>query len=104
MWELTARFVLKNRLVLLILLLATTCFMGWEASKVQLSYDFARAVPTDNPKYVSYQEFRKLFGEDGNLMAIGLQTDHLFSDTLFNDYRQLNSRLKQIKGVEDVLS
>ncbi|HEY4148516.1 MAG TPA: MMPL family transporter [Chitinophagaceae bacterium] len=104
MWETTARFVLKNRLVLLILLLATTGFMGWEASKVQLSYDFARAVPTDNPKYVSYQNFRQQFGEDGNLMAIGLQTDHLFSDTLFNDYQLLNSRIKQIKGVEDVLS
>ncbi len=94
MWETTARFVLKNRLVLLILLLATTGFMGWEASKVQLSYDFAPAVPTDNPKYVIYQNYRQQYGEDGNLMANGMQTDHLFSDTLFNDYQLLNSRIK----------
>ncbi|MBS1563990.1 MAG: MMPL family transporter, partial [Bacteroidetes bacterium] len=104
MWERIAAFVLKNRLTLLLLLLAATAFMGWEASKVQLSYDFSRAVPTDNPKYVSYQNFRRQFGEDGNLMAIGLQTDHLFTDTLFNDYRQLNNSIRQVKGVEDVLS
>jgi len=104
MWERTASFVLKNRLVLLLTLLAATCFMGWQASKVQLSYDFSRAVPTDNPKYVSYQNFRREFGEDGNLMAIGLQTEHLFTDTLFNDFRELNSKLRQVKGVEDVLS
>src|SRR5882757_2229847 len=104
MWERTASFVLKNRVLLLIILLATTCFMGWKASKVQLSYDFSRAVPTDNPKYVSYQNFRKQFGEDGNLLAIGLQTDHFFTDSFFNDYQQLNARIRQAPGVEDVLS
>ncbi|HSC39062.1 MAG TPA: MMPL family transporter, partial [Chitinophagaceae bacterium] len=104
MWERTAGFVLKNRVLLLIILLAATGFMGWKASKVQLSYDFSRAVPTDNPKYVSYQNFRKQFGEDGNLLAIGLQTDHFFADSFFNDYQQLNTRIRQAAGVEDVLS
>jgi len=85
-------------------LLAATVFMGWQASKIQLSYDFARAVPTDNPKYVSYQNFRKQFGEDGNMMAIGLQTEHLFTDTVFNDFQQLNLQIRKVQGVEDVLS
>lgn len=37
--------------MLLILLIAATVFMGYEASKVKMSYDFAKAIPTDNPKY-----------------------------------------------------
>lgn len=104
MWESTARFVLKQRLLLLILLAGATAFMGWHASKVQLSYDFSRAIPTDNPKYIVYQEFHKQFGEDGNLLVIGFQSDKLFTQQLFDDYQQANKRLAAAKGVENVLS
>ncbi len=74
MWGTIARIVLKFRWILLVLLVLATALMAYHASKVQLSYEFTRAIPTDNPKYQEYQEFRKLFGEDGNLMVIGIQT------------------------------
>ena len=80
MWESIARFVLKNKLVLLLVLAVITVFMGWQASQVQLSYDFTGAIPTDNAKYVSYQHFRKQFGEDGNMMVIGIQSPALFNE------------------------
>jgi uncharacterized protein len=104
MWEAIARFVLKNKLALLVVLIIVTAFMGWHASKVQLSYEFSRAIPTDNAKYVSYQAFRRQFGEDGNLMVIGLQTTRLFNEKVFGDFELLNNRIKNIKGVENVLS
>lgn len=104
MWESTGRFVLKYRVVLLLLLAAATALMAWQASKVELSYEFSRAIPVDNPKYLEYQAFKKKFGEDGNLLVIGIQTDKLFTQALFNDYKQLNEHLRQIKSVEDVLS
>jgi predicted RND superfamily exporter protein len=104
MWGNIAGFVLRFRLLLLTLLIAATAFMGYHASKVQLSYEFARAVPIDNPKYVAYQNFKKTFGEDGNLLVIGVQTDKLFEQDIFNDYVALNNKLKKITGVESVLS
>ncbi len=104
MWESIGRFVLRYRLALLVLLFAATAFMAWQASKVELSYEFSRAIPVDNPKYLEYQSFKKKFGEDGNLMVIGVQTDKLFTAPLFNDYKGLNEHLKQIRYVEDVLS
>jgi uncharacterized protein len=104
MWEAIARFVLKNKPVLLITLFAVTAFMGWHASKVQLSYEFSRAIPTDNAKYISYQRFRKQFGEDGNMMVIGFQSTTLFIDTVFGDFVTLNNQLKSMRGVENVLS
>ena len=70
MWLRLGQFILKYRIPLLILLIGSTFFMGIHASRVQLSYDFARAIPIDNPKYKAYQEFRNKFGEDGNLMVI----------------------------------
>ncbi len=104
MWESIARFVLKNKLVLLIILAAITGFMGWHASKVQLSYEFARSIPIDNPKYVSYQNFHKQFGEDGNTMVIGIQPEHLFDEKIFTGLALLSNQLKNLKAVENVLS
>jgi predicted RND superfamily exporter protein len=104
MWEKIARFILRSRWMLLILLLALTGLMGYHASKVQMSYEFARAIPTDNPKYQAYQAFRSQFGEDGNLMAIGITTDKLFQADVFNDYAVLAKQIKKVNAVEDVLS
>src|ERR1700744_1140107 len=66
MWESIARQVLKFRLLLLLLRLSATAFMAYHASKVRMSYDFTRTVPTDNIKYKEYEDFRKKFGDDGN--------------------------------------
>jgi uncharacterized protein len=104
MWEFVARFILRFRWVLLFLLLGATAVMTWHASHVQLSYEFARAIPTDNPKYIAYQEFKKKFGEDGNLLVIGVQTDQFFTTAVFNDYAGMMEQLKAIPGVEDIVS
>ena len=104
MWKLLGETVLKYRFLLLALLLLITTFMAWHASKVKLSYEFSRAIPTDNPKYLAYQEFRKKFGEDGNLMVVGIQTNKIFDAAIFNDYRKLHRDIKGVKGVNDVIS
>jgi uncharacterized protein len=104
MWKKTGAFVLRYRIPLLLLLMVATVFMGWQASQVKLSYDFAKAIPTDNPKYIAYQEFKKKFGEDGNLLVVGIQTQDMFREDFFNDYSALHYDLKNVKGVDDVLS
>ncbi|MDB5224279.1 MAG: family transporter [Chitinophagaceae bacterium] len=104
MWKLLAKFVLKFRLFLLIILLALTGLMAYFASKVQISYEFAKAIPTDNPKYQQYLSFREKFGEDGNLLVIGVQTDKFFELNTFNSFNKLTAELKTIPHVEDALS
>jgi predicted RND superfamily exporter protein len=104
MWQQLAKFVLKNRLILLCLLLLTTVWMGYYASKVKLSYEFARAIPTDNPKYKEYMSFKQLFGDDGNMLVIGVQTKDFFIQKKFTAYQQLQQEVKKVHCVEDVLS
>ncbi len=104
MWSSLARFVIKFRLPLLIALFALTGWMGYLTSKVTLSYEFAKAIPTDNPKYQEYLSFRKTFGDDGGLVVIGVQTDKLFELNTFQSFVQFQKDLKQVKFVEDVLS
>lgn len=103
MWRSTGFIILKYRITLLLILVVATVFMLFQARKVQLSYEFTSAIPKDNPRYKDYQEFRKKFGEDGNLLVIGIQTGKLFQENIFNDYSQLSDELKKIPGVEDVI-
>ncbi|HVG12279.1 MAG TPA: MMPL family transporter [Flavisolibacter sp.] len=104
MWKSIGEGILRYRIALLVALLAITAFMGWQASKVKLSYEFSRAIPTDHPKYLAYQAFKSKFGEDGNLLVIGLQTDKFFQQGVFNDYASLRRNIKNISSVEDILS
>lgn len=104
MWYQTGRFILRNRLFLLIALAAVTAFLGWQGSKVQLSYDFTRAVPTDNPRYIEYQAFLKKFGADNNTMVAGIESDKIYTTDVFNAMAALHQRLKAVPGVTEVLS
>jgi len=104
MWHALGEMILRYRIALLAVLFGMTGWMGYEASQVQLSYEFTRAIPTDNPKYKSYQAFKAKFGEDGNLLVVGVQSDRFFHDTVFNAYAALVRDLKKVSGVEDVLS
>jgi predicted RND superfamily exporter protein len=104
MWKSLAKFVLKFRLPLLLVLALFTGLMAYYASKVQLSYEFGKAIPTDNPKYQEYISFREKFGEDANLLVIAVQTDRFFELPVFTAFNKLSAELKKIPHVEDVLS
>jgi predicted RND superfamily exporter protein len=104
MWQRLGNFVIKFRLLLVIILLAATGLMGFFASKVKLSYDFAKAIPTDNQKYKDYVAFKQKFGDDGNTLVIGIQTDKLFTLDVFKAYQKLHKDIKKVEYVEDILS
>lgn len=103
MWRSLGKFILKNRIPLLIVVIASTVFMGYHAKQVQLSYEFAKAIPVDNPKYKIYQEFKKQFGEDGNLLVVGIQTAQFFTQDIFNSYATLQRNIRKVEGVEDII-
>jgi predicted RND superfamily exporter protein len=104
MWYSLGKFILKNRLFALLFLLLATSVMGFYASKIKLSYDFTKAVPTDNPKFIDFRAFVKKFGADGNTMVIGVQSDKFFNKEFFNSVGELHHRLKAIDGVTGILS
>jgi uncharacterized protein len=104
MWNRIARFIIQNRLFLILVIGVITLFMGYHASKVQMSYDFARTVPLNDPDQIMLQNFRKQFGEDGNIIAIGVKDSSIYEMKNFEAYRTLARNLKQISGVSEVIS
>ncbi len=103
MWQRLGSFVIKNRLILLLVLFALSGVMAFYASKVKLSYEFARAVPADNPVYLDYKAFQQRFGDDGNTMVIGIKAENIFNLPFFTAYSNLQKELRKVEYVEDIL-
>ncbi|MES2648251.1 MAG: MMPL family transporter [Bacteroidota bacterium] len=104
MWYKLGQFILRFRVILLLLLFAATCFMGWQASKVQMGYEFAKSIPIDNSKYKDYLSFKSQFGEDGNMLVIGVKDPEFYKQQHFDAYRQMLATIKNVQGVEGILS
>ena len=104
MWKYFASLLLRNKTVFTLLIVAITILMGYETAKIQLSYEFAKILPANDPTLIEYENFKKQFGEDGNLMVIGIQDQNLFQLEKFNDWYKLGKDIKQIQGIKDLIS
>ena len=85
MWRSFAGALLRNKAAFSVSVLLLTVFMGYEASKMELSYEFAKILPADDPTFIEYQDFKKQFGEDGSVMVIGFEDKNFYSLNKFND-------------------
>lgn len=104
MWQKFSSIILRNKVLFSLFILSVTGFMGYEASRIELSYEFAKILPQDDPVLIEYQEFKKKFGEDGNVMVIGFADKDFFSLPKFNDWYHLSKTIKIIPGIKEVLS
>jgi predicted RND superfamily exporter protein len=104
MWTRLAQFIIRFRSPLIGVILAITVVMGYYATKVEMSYDPGRTVPEDDPEMVFLQKFKQQFGEDGNIIAVGLRDSAIFQLKNFNRFRELNKQIKNIEGVNNLLS
>ena len=103
-WLQLGKNIVKYKVAALLFLALSTLFMGYFAIQVKLSYEFTKAIPEDNPKFVIYQDFVKKFGVDGTTMVVGFQTDSFFTAGIFNQVADLQKDIKTIPGVTEVLS
>ena len=104
MWKFLARFALRNRLTIIIIVGMLTAFMGYKASFVQITYDFSKLLPDNDQTFLDYKSFKEKFGEDGNVMVIGAQDEKMFELERFNDWYDLGNEIKKIDGIQAVVS
>ena len=104
MSQFLVRFILRNRLANLIVILLLTAIMGYLATGLKISYDFNQMLPPTDSISIEYKHFKEVFGEDGSVMFIGIKSDNLFSLKEFNDWWDLTYSIKAMEGVGEVVS
>lgn len=103
-WAKFVDSILKYRLSILICIIAVTLLMAFFATKITLKYEYTPVVPESDPDMIIFREFKKTFGEDGNVFVIGVNDKKLYELANFRKYYQLCENLRQIEGVRQVLS
>jgi len=78
--------------------------MAFKAKDAKLSYENSSLLPENDSTRIEYQAFKKLFGEDGNVIVIGTINPNLFKLEQFNAWIDLGDSLRRIKGVQEVLN
>lgn len=104
MWQLFSSFILRNRILLLLVTGVLTLFMTWLATRTELSHDFAKVIPSDDKDYIDYIHFKEEFGEDGNVLIIGIESENFFRKDVYKGIYVLTEVLKTLEGVEQVIS
>lgn len=104
MWTWLAGKILRNRITVLVVTGLLTVFMGYEASKVRMSYRHGGLLPKTDSMYVAYHRFTEQFSEDGNVMVIGTNDPKFYTPERFKAWWELGNDLKKIHGVDSVFS
>ncbi|WP_438962930.1 efflux RND transporter permease subunit [Nonlabens sp.] len=103
-WNGIARIILRNREILLGLVIIATIGLATQWENMQFSHTEANLLPDDHPVNQEYLEFLKKFGEEGNLIILGIKNSELHSYQEFNAWNKLADSLESFKEVELVLS
>lgn len=99
-----SRFILKHRTIIIIILSLLTAFMAYKGKDVKLSYENSSLLPEKDSTRIEYLAFKKLFGEDGNVIVIGTINPDLFKLEQFNSWTELGNEVRKIDGVQEVLN
>lgn len=103
-WAKTARIILRNRILILMLIALTTVLLATQWKHMRFSNSEANLLPDDHPINIEYQEFLKQFGEEGNTIVLAIRDSSLYTPDQFNRWNVFSEQLAAFPEVDFVLS
>jgi predicted RND superfamily exporter protein len=103
-WASVARLILRNRIIILTLVVGMTVFLAYQWKHMRFSYTEANLLPDNHPVNVEYNKFLDIFGEEGNLIILAVKDSSLFTPEKFNAWNRLSKRLNAKPEVSAVIS
>lgn len=103
-WVAIARFILRNRTFILIVIAAITVLMALQWKHMRFTYTEANLLPDDHEINIQYKAFLNQFGEEGNLIVLGVKDSTLFTPEKFEAWNQLSRDFRLSEEVELTLA
>jgi predicted RND superfamily exporter protein len=103
-WEAVARLILRNKIFILLAIVVATVFFSMQWKHMRFTYTEANMLPDDHEVNIIYNDFLQVFGEEGNLVILGVKDSSLFSVKQLNAWNNLSDSFKSYDEVETVLS
>jgi len=104
MWNKIADYILKYRVLNLLIAFILLIFLGLKAFNVKMGHNLANTLPDTDTTMVVYRQFLEKYGEDGRSIFVGMYDDDLFTLEHFQDYYDLNAKIREIEGITECLS
>ena len=103
-WNALARLILRNRVAILVLIGLFTALMVSQWGKMRFSYTEANLLPDDHFVNLDYNRFLKIFGEEDNLIVLGVKDRRLFSVENLNAWNRFCKSFENNPNVETIVT
>lgn len=99
-WTKIAGFILRNRYFVLLFIAVITGLLVTQMKYMRFSYTEANLLPSDHEANLKYNKFLEIFGEEGNLIILGIKDSTIFSPEKFNAWNKLTKSFEEISQVD----
>ena len=103
MWKSLSNFILKNRIVIIIMITALTVFMAQKGREAKLSYSMAKLLPNDHQVSVDYNDFLNKYGSQ-NVLVIAVEDSLITTLSHLKKWDIVSESIKNINGIEQIIS
>lgn len=98
-WTKVAGIILRNRYLVLLGIAIITGLLASQMKYMKFSYTEANLLPENHEANLDYNKFLEIFGEEGNLVILGLKDSTVFTPQKFNAW---NNLVNQFNGLEEI--
>jgi predicted RND superfamily exporter protein len=103
-WDFIASKILRNRIGLLGVVALFTLFMASQWKYIKFTNTEANLLPASEKANIEYNAFLEKFGEEGNLIVIGIQDQQIFTPKIYAAWEKLMLQLKKNAEVDGIIS
>ena len=103
-WEAVARLILRNRILILILIGVGTGLMMSQWNKMRFTYTEANLLPDRHPTNLEYNTFLDIFGEEGNIIVLGVKDSTLLTVEKLNAWNRFSKSFDENENIEAIIT
>ena len=103
-WTKVAGIILRNRYLVLIGIAILTALLASQMKYMKFSYTEANLLPENHEANLEYNAFLNVFGEEGNLVILGIKDSTIFTPKKFNAWNSLVDQFDDLEEIDFSLS
>jgi predicted RND superfamily exporter protein len=103
-WTKVAGIILRNRYLVLLGIAIITGLLASQMKYMKFSYTEANLLPENHEANIDYNKFLEIFGEEGNLVILGIKDSTVFTPQKFNAWNNLVNQFDDLDEIDFTLS
>ncbi|MAJ89668.1 MAG: transporter [Flavobacteriales bacterium] len=103
MWKFFSKIILRNRLLIIILIIGSTAFMAYKGKQAKLSYTLAKLLPDNHQVNINYNSFLEKYGHQ-DILVIAVEDNQLTDYNHLVEWQMLSDEVRILSGVKELIS